>query len=134
MSNIGRSMRMERALNPQSLAAGVANGIAIDRFPSSSPRGGRTAVLHVSCGAAAGTPSALTVDAKLQDSADGSTGWLDIGGNATQLIANNSASSGQNLRLQARRRWIRAVVTVGFTGGTSPTIPVQATIAFAGRR
>lgn len=124
---------MEAGIDPEDASAGAINGGAVDRFAASPPRGGMSAVLHVSCGAATGGPSAQTVDGKLQDSGDGSTDWQDIATAITQLTADDTDANSPNVNLANKRRHIRAVVTVGFTGGSAPTIPVAAVIAFGGR-
>ena len=68
---------------------------------------------------AAGTGTTPTLDVKLQDSADGSTGWADIAGAAFTQVT-NAAPSAQAVKFNASaaRRHIRAVATVG---GTTPS-------------
>lgn len=58
-----------------------------------------------------------TLDGKIQDSADGSTGWTDISVTATQVTASNSQ---QVLSVDTRvaRRYIRYVGTIA---GTTPS-------------
>jgi hypothetical protein len=48
------------------------------------------------------------------------------------LTADNTEAE-KNVELTGARRYIRAVTTVTFTGGASPTIPVAATLTLAGR-
>jgi len=123
--NIGQYIALTKAINPTNASAGTINGASVDRS------GYLSAVLHVACGAASGTPTAQTVDAKIQESADGSS-WSDVSGAAiTQITADNSEQE-LNLNLSGRKQYIRAVVTVAFTGGTSPAIPVAATLALGG--
>jgi hypothetical protein len=67
---------------------------------------------------AAGTGTTPTLDVKIQDSADGSTGWTDIAGATfTQVVA---VASQQKLVLNkdAVRRYIRIVHTIA---GTTPS-------------
>lgn len=124
--DIGGEVKAIKAINPVDQAAGTVNGSAINR------QGFLSAVLHCAAGAASGAPTAQTVDAKLQDSADGSTGWADITGAAiTQLTADNSEAQ-VDVDLGTAKKFIRAVVDVGFTGGTSPSIPVAATVILGG--
>lgn len=125
--NIGAYVKVAKGINPQASAAATINGAAIDR------QGYLSCVLHHACGAAAGSPTARTVDSKIQDSADGSTGWADLSGAAaTQLTADNSEAE-KNVDLSGAKRYIRVVETVAFTGGTTPTIPVAAEVVLAGR-
>ena len=129
--DIDRQMKMEIGIDPEDSAAATINGAAIDR--RSATGSGASAVLHVACGAATGSPSTQTVDGKLQDSADGSSDWQDIGTAITQLTGDDEDGSSPNRNLVDVRKFVRAVVVVAFSGGSSPTIPVAATICFGGR-
>lgn len=124
--NIGAYVKAAKGINPAASAAATTNGAAIDR------RGLLSCVLHAACGAAAGSPTAQTVDAKLQDSADGSTGWADIAGAAVTQLTSNNTETQKDVNLSAAKRFVRVAVVVGFTGGTSPTIPVAATVLLGG--
>jgi len=90
----------------------TANGSAVDIL---NYEGQAAAILQ----SAAGTGTSPTLDVKLQDSADGSTGWADITG-ATFTQVTNAAPSAQAVKFNASaaRRYIRAVATVG---GTTPS-------------
>lgn len=124
--NIGALVKSVKGINPAASAAATINGPAIDRSYFHS------AVLHHACGAATGGPSARTVDSKLQDSADGSTGWTDIpGAVAAQLTADNTDAE-KDVSLEGAKKFIRVVTTIAFTGGTTPTIPVSATVTLGG--
>jgi hypothetical protein len=125
--NIGAQVKVERAIKPQAAGAGTINGPAIDRL------GFLSAVLHVGTGDVSGSPSAQTVDAKLQESADGATGWTDISGAAISQITSANAQAEKDVSLSGAKRYIRAVVTVSFTGGTSPTIGAAATVVLGGK-
>jgi len=123
------------AIDPESASASATvNGDAVDvRFAGG---GGASVVLAIQCGAATGGPSAQTVDGKVQDSADGSTGWADLGTGsvATQLTADDTFSQSAGINLTpGNKGYIRAVVTVALTGGAAPTIPVGATLVIGGR-
>lgn len=113
------------SIAPKSLDAGAENGVAVDTA------GFGDGVAIISIGAATGSPSAQTVDAKLQESANGTSGWADISGAAiVQATADNKTAEIKISRRTraASERYIRAVITPGFTGGTSPEIPCAATI------
>ena len=128
--DIGSIVKVQKGNDPANASAGTRNGAAIDRLSLGNPL---SCVLHGTCGAATGTPSAQSVDLKLQDSADGSTGWADIVGAAiTQLVA-NSTESEIDVDLSSTKRYLRTVEVVAFTGGTSPAIPVAQSISFGGQ-
>lgn len=74
---------------------------------------------------AAGTGTTPTLGVKLQDSADGSTGWADIPG-ATFAQVTDAADTTELIQVNLGnvKRYIRAVATIGgttpsFTGGVS---------------
>lgn len=126
-NDLGAHIKKVAAINPLAAqAAGAANGAAIDRL------GYMSMSFIGQCGAATGTPSAQSVTFKLQESADGSTGWADIAdADADALTADNGVAR-IDLNLQARKRYIRAVATVAFTAGTSPTISVAGVAVLGG--
>lgn len=64
-----------------------------------------------------------TLDGKLQDSADGATGWADVSGATfTQVTAANNVQK-IVVRANAMRRYVRYVGTIG---GTSPSFALGA--------
>ena len=126
--DIGAFIKAQAGINPQDSAAATINGGAIDRQDFDS------CVLHAAAGAATGAPTAQTVDAKLQDSPDGTSGWADIAGAAITQITADNAQAEVDIDLSGAKRYIRAIVAVGFTGGTTPTIPVAATVVLGGGR
>lgn len=108
---------------PQAAAAGAINGTAIDT------QGFGDAMVVVQVGATTGTPTSFTVNAKIQESADGSTGWVDVTGDtiAAVIAANKTAEINVALRSRvAALRYFRVVLTPAFVAGTSPTIGVSA--------
>lgn len=130
MSAIGEELKVVKAQDPQNASAGTTDGAAIDRL------GYGSCVLHHACGVATGAPTGQTVDHKLQDSADGSTGWADYvpptgTAAATQLTA-NSTEAEKDVDLSGAKRFIRVRRVVGFTGGTTPAIPTQASVTLGG--
>lgn len=125
-TNIGASVKVVAGFSPQAAVAGAINGAAIDRL------GFRSAVLHARSGAVTGAPTAQTYDVKLQDSADGSTGWADIPGAAITQITAANAEAEKDINLAGAKRYIRVVGTVGFTGGTSPTLQVASALVLGG--
>lgn len=109
-------------------ADGTVNGAAVDRQDFLS------CVLLLTAGAATGSPTGQTADAKIQDSADGATGWADVtGAAATQLTADNTESS-VDVDLGSVKRYIRVVQTITLTAGTSPTWPTATILVLGGDR
>ena len=124
--SIGAFVKPVNAVTVQDSAAQTINGAAIDRT------GFLSCTLFGACGNASGTPTTQTVDVKLQDSADGSTGWTDISGAAIATLVADDTAGGVDVDLSAARQFVRSVVTVGFTGGTTPTVPIAATLVLGG--
>lgn len=131
-TNIGAYVKNAKGINPANQAAGTINGPAIDRT------GYNSCVLHHACGAATGAPSARTVDAKLQHSDASGSGFTDFvpgaagSGAAAQLVADNTEAE-KDIDLTTAKQYIRVVEVVAFTAGTSPAIPVAATVTLGGK-
>jgi hypothetical protein len=88
--------------------------------------------LVVATGTATGSPSTISVTGKLQDSADGSTGWADVLGTAiTAIVAQNSQTS-INFIARGCNPYLRVVITPTLTGGSSPAIPVIGVLILGG--
>lgn len=124
----------ENVLNKPSVfpilsAAGANNGVAVDTL------GYGDGMCIVTVGAATGTPDSLTVAAKLQESVDSAfSSPVDITGAAIVTLTAGTKSAEIRLSLgkrAAHKRWVRAVVTPAFVNGTSPKIPIAATILLA---
>lgn len=134
-SNAGAAIKLLKGgVAPQLAAAGTVTGSWLD------VRGYESCVLSVFTGAIAGTPSAQTVDCKLQYSNDGSNSLGDYApptpypGTATAAIAQITAANTEkhvNVNL-AGANYVRAVATVAFTDGTSPTIGLAVAVALTG--
>lgn len=103
-------------LDPADRSA-TSNGSAVDIL---SYEGQAAAILQSS----AGSGTNPTLDVKLQDSADGSTGWADIAGAAFAQVTNASPSA-QIVKFSASnaRRFVRVVATIG---GTTPSFTCAA--------
>ncbi len=129
--DIDRMMKMEVGVIPEDTVAATVVGAAIDR--RSATGSGASAVMIISCGAATGGPSAQSVIATMQDSADGSSDWQDIGSVAATLTADDTSAATPNINLVAVRKFIRGEAIVSFTGGSTPSIPVAAIICIGGR-
>jgi len=129
--DIWRMIKCEIGIDPDDSIAATIEGAAINLNYSAG--GGESVVLHVACGAATGGPSAQTVDGKIEQSADGSTSWTDVGDAITQLTGDDEDGESPGINLSTLQKYIRANIVVGFTGGSTPTIPVAATLVIGGR-
>lgn len=128
-NNIGAYIKAVRGISPADSAATGGtpiDGAAIDRL------GYGSAVLHHTCGAASGTPDSFTVDSKLQDSDDGSTGWADVTGAAATTLAADNAEAQKDVDLSGAKRYIRVRTAVAFVNGTTPKVEVAATVILGG--
>ena len=125
--NVGASLKTGKAFKPVASAAATINGDGIDRLGFSS------AVLHHQCGDATGSPSAQSVATRLQHSDAQGSGFADVSPavTLTALTANNTDAE-RDVDLTGLKRYIRLVSVVTFTGGSSPAIPVAATITLGG--
>lgn len=95
----------------------AVNGTGVDRI------GFESGILVFNQGAASGTPTSYTVAIKLQDSADNSI-FADVSGAALALTqANASTVSLLSFNARGLDRYVRATITVTFTGGSSPALP-----------
>jgi hypothetical protein len=126
--NIGALIKAVKGINPGNFSAGTTNGPAIDRAGAGGKNLHLSCVLKGACGAASGGPSSQSVNQKLQDSADGSTGWADIAGAAIAALVADNTEAQVDVDLSGAKRFIRVVSVVAFTGGTSPAIPSSAEV------
>jgi hypothetical protein len=111
---------------PAAVVASSRNSSAVDRL------GFDSCVLAAQTGAASGGPTALTLAAKLQESADGSTNWTDVPGAAIEPLTSENGVARVNVRLPTAKRYLRVAETVSFTGGSSPTLGACSTIVLCG--
>lgn len=130
-SQIGAYALPKQATVPAAASAGTRNSSAIDRL------GYGSCVLAESVGATTGSPSSFTVDAKIQDSADGSTGWADYSPplSASAAITQITAASTigiKNVDLSGAKRYIRVQEVVAFSGGSTPTVGVASVVVLGG--
>ncbi len=72
--------------------------------------------LSVILGSAAGTGTTPTLDVKLQDSADGTSGWADIPGAVFSQVTTVASQQAIGLNVDEARQFIRGVATIGGTG------------------
>jgi len=122
MDNVYDNIAFNDSAVPQSFSGSSAvDGSSVDT------QGFNSAVIKASGAAASGSPSAATLAVKLQESSDNST-WsdaLDTTGTVIGFTLTVTSAAASNLaRIEAlgttRKRYLRAVITPAFTGGTSP--------------
>lgn len=125
-----------RAFNQPAAASYSLVGLTIDR----SDGGYESAMFWLFLASVLGTPTTFAVDAKLQDSADGSS-WADVtadgagGINTKVAMTQRTAINTQDyfaVDLSRLRRYVRLVFQVAFVGGTSPSIHMDAKVMLGG--
>jgi hypothetical protein len=133
INQIGAYVAVKQGNAPLANGAGTRNGAAIDR---STVGWAKSCVLSAHAGAATGTPTSFTYDVKLQDSADGSTGWADYTqpSGASSAITQQTAAglTEKDIDLTGAKQYVRVVEVVAFVGGTSPTLPAGEQVVFGG--
>lgn len=116
------------------LSVKAINPIAADSAKTSAAidtKGYNSGVVVVVNGAATGTPTSYTVDAKVQHSDTSGGSYTDVSGAAiTQITADDKIAT---IRLDGLggasvKRFIKVVVTPALTGGTSPKALIAATV------
>lgn len=123
--NIGALLKGVTGVAPAANAAGAVNGAAINR------QGYGACALVLMTGLDTGSPSARSATAKLQESADGSTGWTDVAGASVALTAVSSVAK-LDVNLAGVKQFIRVVNTTAFTAGTSPTLFSASSVILGG--
>lgn len=131
--NVASLIAPETSIVPQAATASV-NGTSHDRGNHSMPL---SCALYTTLGAVTGSPTSFTVQSKVQDSADGTTfaDYKPDGVNTAQDAAALTAASTAQwtaVDLTNARRYVRAVSTISFTGGTSPSIEIATVVIFGG--
>lgn len=118
----GSGIRPVMAVVPQEADAGAVDGVAIDR------QGFLSCVVFHGCGEASGLPEAQKVSIKVQhaDTADGT--YADYATLSDLDLEADKASGRATVDLTMAKRYIRVVQTVAFTSGSTPKIPVFATV------
>lgn len=98
---------------------GTVNGVAVNR------QGYLSVGVIYTAGICPSVPTGFTAALKIQDSADGSTGWADFATIATLGTASDlsAASTTQyfDVNVRGAKKFIRVVQTLTFTGGSSPS-------------
>lgn len=123
MRELFYDVKPEITIEPQLAGAGTINGDEVDT------KGDHDLMLVVETGVDAGTPTSFTVDVKLQESDTSGSGFTDITGAAITQITTEDTIEVKGLQgVGYKKRYIRAVATVAFVGGSTPTIALNARI------
>ena len=128
-TDVGAHIGFGISTNALNDTGGTTNGAAVDRDAFGMAQ---SCVLRAQSGAASGTPTTQLYDAKLQDSADGSTGWADVTGAAVTQMAADDEEQTVDVNLKMVKRYLRVVRVVAFTGGSTPAWAVAETLVLGG--
>jgi len=123
--DFGALLDTQTALVAANDAGGTTNGPSLDRTKFAH------GTLHVTVGSPTGAPTSFSVDVKVQESDDGTT-WSDVSGAAIPTITTANTDAKIDVKLIGLKRYVRAVSTVSFSGGTAPAVPVAAVFTFGG--
>jgi Flp pilus assembly protein TadG len=122
MRSLFASVLDKVSVYPQAASAEV-DGSAVDT------QGYNTAMAIITNGAATGSPTSYTVDAKVQtcDTTNGT--WADVTGAAiTQITADNKSAQIRVDNVTSLKKYLRVMVTPAMTGGTTPKALISARI------
>ncbi|GIV86081.1 MAG: hypothetical protein KatS3mg054_0110 [Chloroflexus sp.] len=123
---VSKAIKLAGGLAPAGRAAGdYLSSPAGDRLGFSE------AVVLVNAGAVTGGPTAFSIDVTLEHSADGSSGWTTYATSTAVVSAANSAAFAA-FDLEGAKQFVRAKLTVNFTGGTTPSVIVGAEVLLGG--
>ncbi len=126
MRDIGSFIKPAVGVKPTNDTGTVLTGTGIDRT------GFESCVLSVGTGAATGSPTAQTLDSKLQDSDTVGGTYVDIAGAAITQIAADDGVAEVDVDLSIAKAFIRVVQTMVLTAGTSPAWPAKSDIILGG--
>jgi hypothetical protein len=128
LKNIGGHVKVEQAFKTTYAGAGAITGTGIDRQDYSS------CVFSIQCGDAVGSPTAQTVDGKLQECATLGGTYTDVTGLTTAQLTGDEELATKDVNLQPLQRFVRVVCTVALTAGSTPKLAVNGQIVFGGGR
>jgi len=117
--DIGSFLLSKAGVAPQSFSGATpANGTGFDRT------GYESLVVAVQAGATTGSPTAFSLTAKVQHSADNSTfADYSVAGTVPQVAVTAANTLAElDVDLSGAKQYVRVVLTPSFTGGTSPTV------------
>lgn len=122
---VSKAIKVGGQVAPASRANGAsANTIAANRVDFTE------AIVVLNTGATVGSPTSVNVSVDLQHSDDGTT-WAVLQSGVVSANGANQASHA-GVDLLGAKKFIRAVVSVTLSGGTSPEVQCGATLILAG--
>ncbi len=125
MKDLKYSVDVESSVRPALVSGSSAvNGVGVDKL------GFDDGMAVIATGAIAGTPDSVSLAVKVQESADNST-FTDVTGATATITAANTVARVKVPDMLNRKRYLRAVVTPTFVGGTSPSIGFSANFALS---
>ena len=117
MKDLKYSVDVESSIRPVAISGSSAvNGVAVDKL------GFDDALAVVSLGAESGSPDSFSFAAKVQESANGSTGWADVANATATLTEENTVAKFKVPDMLNRLRYLRVVITPTFVNGSSPAV------------
>ena len=116
LKTLNEAIRSDVTIRPESITA-TETGLSVDR------KGFDDAQVVLDVGAVTG--SSPTLDLKMQESADGSTGWTDITGATIAQVTASNAHKTLGMNLRSVKRFIRGIATIG---GSTPVFLVGVSI------
>jgi hypothetical protein len=118
---VGTKISVQMAVAPIA-ADSLQTSAAIDR------KGFFSAVLVVENGAATGSPSSYTVNAKMQHCATSDGQFNDVTGEVITQIVANGVKQELNIDLRSYERFVKVLVTPALAGGSSPKALISAVL------
>lgn len=127
MNDIGFYLKPQVGVPPEALSAGAKNGAVVDRL------GAYSALAIFQTGVDSGTPTSFTATCKIQHGdADDLSDAEDYDQAEPVVITAEDTLAKIPFNLERAKRYLRAVITVAFVDGTTPTLVCSSTIVLGG--
>jgi hypothetical protein len=129
LANVGGHIAVVKGIKSTNASAGTITGAVIDR---ASYGYAESCVIYAANGDAAGSPTAQSLNVKLQECATSGGTYTDVSGAAITAIAADDTAAYKDFDLTGVERYVKLVAVVAFTAGTTPSIPVNASLILGG--
>ncbi len=135
--DIGAYIKNVMGLAPVIITAGGAGDNADQNGPAIDRQGYLSCEFTLVAQAVLASGQSSTVDARIQDSANGSTGWADYGSPATQLtledgVANERGMVNGKVNLDGAKRYIRLVGKANPSAANTDTVDMAGVVTLGG--
>lgn len=137
--HLGTYIKNELGLAPISITAGDGDDGVAQEGPAVNRLDFYSAVVGVPVTSTLAEGETATIEAEVQDSADGSTGWKDHGDAAEELVLTGDTGGSTetgivelDVDLKAAKKYVRAVVTVTLSASETDTAGFAAIVALGG--